>query len=106
MADKGGLKPTPLSILENIYAAKGKPQAFDHEPPSSSNADEQLLLDDTSHSVLAKSLDFPELAVEVERAVKQVRKAIESQQVVERQKQEFEKKEDTAETKENEPPRK
>ena len=91
------LEPKSSPLLEDIYAklANGTPTPFklSTEPPSQTKIDleERLLLDETSHINIAKTLEVPELAHEVERAVKQVRKAIRSQQELVQEKKEIEK---------------
>lgn len=90
------LEPKPSSSLEEVYSklAHGTPPPFkvSAETPSPTNVDlsEKMLLDDSSHTTLAQTLDIPELSAEIERAVRQVRKAIESQKELSVEKKEIE----------------
>lgn len=105
------LEPKSSPLLEDIYAklAKGSPPTFklSTEPPSPTNIDseERLLLDETSHVTIAKTLEVPELAHEVERAVKQVQKAIRSQQELMQEKKEIEKSTSPSRTENSDNPR-
>ena len=94
------IRRIPSEPLEQLYsttraddAAKPEPQMSDtkesiNEPPSSIDG-ERMLLKHASGKVLGDVLDVPELAPEIERAVRQVESALKAKAELKDEKEEL-----------------
>lgn len=99
---QGLLHPRSSPQLDAIYAKRGPnlSNTFRLIQGSSDSPDnfdpEEMLLDETSHRHIAKAVNFPELGMEIERAVQQVQKSIRAAQALKEQEQEVERTKSTS----------
>ena len=90
LVDSRLLRPTSTSQMENIYKTPpnmSKNFAFVTRSQVLEGLDpeECMLLQPGAHKLVATSLEVPELAAEVERAIRQVKESLERQTEQERQ---------------------
>lgn len=87
LLDKDLLEPKSLPVLEHFYSrrlihAKKNPQCNDNPTivlQETEDAEEKLLLLESDGKELGKILEAPEVQIEVERAVVQVRHSLSSE---------------------------
>jgi hypothetical protein len=99
LVDSRLLKPTSTGQIESIYN-KTVPNLLNSftfvtrsQVLEGTDPEESLLLQPGSHKLVARSLEVPELAAEVERAVRQVKESLERQAEQETQQMEASSKE-------------
>lgn len=93
LVNKQLLKPEPSTLLDDIYSARSKllqaPIETDEKKTSDSSpllpSDEVILLSKESGTKIADAFDVKELGVEIERAVEQVEKNIQTEKDAKKQ---------------------
>jgi hypothetical protein len=94
LVDHRLFRPTSTRQIEDLYdnAAPKPLNQYTFVTPSDIlrgiNTKESLLLEPGVHSLVARSLQVPQLAVEIERAVHQVKESLEFEASLNRQKEE------------------
>ena len=88
LVEKNILQLAPSATLDSVYpsllpssppttkAEKKRPEAQPSTGTAGSGSDEKMLLSQETGKVLARSLDIPELEIELERAIWQVERSI------------------------------
>jgi nitrogen-specific signal transduction histidine kinase len=77
------LKTAPK--LQNSFTYVTRSQVMEGADP-----EEQMLLPDSSHKLVAQTLKVPELATEVERAIRQIKATLAREMVLEQERLEME----------------
>jgi hypothetical protein len=76
LVNKKLITPQPSKILDELYAGGQNP--FNNSKPTDSpnSGEERMVLHASDHKRFAETLEFPELSIELNRAVWQVEKAL------------------------------
>lgn len=83
------MKTKPSKILDQLYTTGKKP--IDAEPNHTSGEREMMVLHQSSGARIAKSLEIPELDIELDRAVWQVEKALREEAELREEKRDLDK---------------
>ena len=90
------LRYTSSPILDEIYSRNSQEHVSSFSQPPNTDAElkaatsgETMLLTDSSAKQFAKALDFPEIGMEVDRAVRQVQKLMRAKKELKEEKEEL-----------------